>query len=105
MRTARSSANSVVTVLVQYSAYGFDHPGYPRWLINALLEWQKNAEPCDMFTSFDLMPIWNKNFCNTSSRDLPPLRVTDVFSPDLEPGRAPHRPFATMPSPGLACGV
>ncbi|MGI9087932.1 MAG: hypothetical protein ACR2HH_09370 [Chthoniobacterales bacterium] len=30
-------------VLLQYSAYGFDRLGYPRWLLRALADWKKNS--------------------------------------------------------------
>jgi hypothetical protein len=51
-------------VLVQYSAYGFDRFGYPRWLIKALLDW-KGESPGTLVIMFHeiwaFWPIWNKN--------------------------------------------
>jgi hypothetical protein len=52
------------TVLLQYSAYGYDHLGFPRWLIEALLEWKmKNrGRLCVMFHEiWTFWPWWNKN--------------------------------------------
>ena len=31
-------------VLLQYSAYGFDRLGYPRWLIKGVLDWKKESQ-------------------------------------------------------------
>jgi glycosyltransferase involved in cell wall biosynthesis len=51
-------------VLVQYSAYGFDRFGYPRWLIKALLDWKRES-PGTLVIMFHeiwaFWPIWNKN--------------------------------------------
>lgn len=72
-------------VLVQYSAYGFDHYGYPRWLINALLQWKKESQGtlAIMFHEiWTFWPIWNKNYLlqQMHRRDLRRLlRVTDVL--------------------------
>jgi hypothetical protein len=52
-------------VLVQYSAYGFDHFGYPRWLINALLDWKKESSGALVIMFHEIWtfwPIWNKNY-------------------------------------------
>jgi hypothetical protein len=52
-------------VLVQYSAYGFDHHGYPRGLIKALLEWKKGSHRslAIMFHEiWTFWPVWNKNY-------------------------------------------
>lgn len=52
-------------VLVQYSAYGFDRFGYPRWLIKALLDWKKESQGilAIMFHEiWTFWPIWNKNY-------------------------------------------
>ena len=71
-------------VLVQYSAYGFDRHGYPRWLIQALLEWKKKSQStlAIMFHEiWTFWPIWNKNYFlqQLHRRDLRRLlRVTDT---------------------------
>jgi len=52
-------------VLVQYSAYGFDHHGYPRKLIRALIDWKTKTggRLVVMFHEiWTLWPITNKNF-------------------------------------------
>ena len=52
-------------MLVQYSAYGFDHFGYPRWLINALLDWKKESSGALVIMFHEIWtfwPIWNKNY-------------------------------------------
>ena len=52
------------TVLVQYSAYGFDRFGYPRWLLNALLEWKKQARGKLVIMFHEIWTFWpllNKN--------------------------------------------
>ena len=52
-------------VLVQYSAYGFDRLGYPRWLIDGLLDWKQktNGRMGIMFHEiWTFWPWWNKNF-------------------------------------------
>jgi hypothetical protein len=69
--TARSAADLCARlpaargcVLVQYSAYGFDQWGYPRWLINGLLDWKARAggRLVTMFHEiWGRWPIWNKN--------------------------------------------
>lgn len=52
-------------VLVQYSAYGFDRFGYPRWLIKALLDWKKESNGVLLIMFHEIWafwPIWNKNY-------------------------------------------
>jgi len=52
-------------VFVQYSGYGFDRLGYPRWLIRALLDWKKKSRGflAIMFHEiWTLWPMWNKNY-------------------------------------------
>jgi len=71
-------------VLVQYSAYGFDPHGYPRWLIKALLDWKKESQSplTIMFHEiWAFWPFWNKNYIvqQLHRRDLRRLlRVTDA---------------------------
>jgi hypothetical protein len=71
-------------VLVQYSGYGFDGHGYPRWLINALLEWKKGPHRslAIMFHEiWTFWPVWNKNYLlqRLHRRDLRRLlSVTDA---------------------------
>jgi hypothetical protein len=51
-------------VLVQYSAYGFDRLGYPRWLINGLLDWKKHSRGSLVIMFHEIWtawPVWNKN--------------------------------------------
>lgn len=52
-------------VLLQYSAYGFDHYGYPRWLLRALLDW-KEATTGRLVVMFHeiwtFWPVLNKNY-------------------------------------------
>jgi hypothetical protein len=71
-------------VLVQYSAYGFDRFGYPRWLIKALLDWKRES-PGTLVIMFHeiwaFWPIWNKNYIlqQLHRRDLRRLlRVADA---------------------------
>jgi hypothetical protein len=71
-------------VLVQYSAYGFDRLGSPRWLIKALLDWKKDS-PGKLAIMFHeiwtFWPIWNKNYLlqQRHRRDLRRLlRVADA---------------------------
>jgi len=71
-------------VLVQYSAYGFDHHGYPRRLIKALLEWKRES-PGSLAIMFHeiwtFWPIWNRNYLlqQLHRRDLHRLlRVADA---------------------------
>ncbi len=52
-------------VLLQYSAYGFSHYGYPRWLVDALLDWKRKRRGrlCVMFHEiWTFWPWWNKNY-------------------------------------------
>ncbi|MDP9004041.1 MAG: glycosyltransferase family 4 protein [Verrucomicrobiota bacterium] len=52
-------------VLVQYSAYGFDRFGYPRWLIKALLDWKKESRGTLAIMFHEIWafwPVWNKNY-------------------------------------------
>jgi len=52
-------------VLVQYSAYGFDHHGYPRKLIRALIDWKikTGGRLVVMFHEiWTFWPVTNKNF-------------------------------------------
>ena len=71
-------------VLVQYSAYGFDRFGCPRWLIKALLDWKKESQGtlAVMFHEiWAFWPLWNKNYFlqTLHRRDLRKLlRVTDA---------------------------
>jgi hypothetical protein len=71
-------------VLVQYSAYGFDRFGYPRWLIKALLDWKKESQGTLAIMFHEIWafwPIWNKNHIVQllHRRDLRRLlRVTDA---------------------------
>ena len=71
-------------VLVQYSAYGFDRYGYPRWLIEALLEWKKETQGILAIMFHEIWafwPVWNKNYLlqQLHRRDLRRLlRVTDA---------------------------
>ncbi len=71
-------------VLIQYSAYGFDRYGYPRWLLKALLEWKKESQStlAIMFHEiWSFWPIWNKNFLlqQLHRRDIGRLlQVTDA---------------------------
>lgn len=51
-------------VLVQYSAYGFDPIGYPRWLIDGLIDWKREnlGRLGVMFHEiWTFWPWWNKN--------------------------------------------
>jgi hypothetical protein len=71
-------------VLVHYSAYGFDWLGYPRWLINGLLDWKKHSQGALMIMFHEIWtfwPIWNKNYFlqQLHRRDLRRLlRVADA---------------------------
>jgi hypothetical protein len=52
-------------VLVQYSAYGFDRFGYPRWLIKALRDWKKESRGTLSIMFHEIWafwPAWNKNY-------------------------------------------
>jgi hypothetical protein len=86
--TARDLCDRLPTpggkVLVQYSAYGFDWLGYPRWLINGVLDWKKYSQGTLMIMFHEIWtfwPIWNKNHIlqQLHRRDLRRLlRVADV---------------------------
>jgi hypothetical protein len=71
-------------VLVQYSAYGFDRFGYPRWLIKALLDWKKDSRGTLAIMFHEIWafwPVWNKNYFlqRLHRRDLGKLlRVADA---------------------------
>jgi hypothetical protein len=71
-------------VLVQYSAYGFDPHGYPRWLIKALVDWKRESQSTLAIMFHEIWafwPAWNKNYLlqRLHRRDLRRLlRVTDA---------------------------
>jgi hypothetical protein len=71
-------------VFVQYSAYGFDRFGYPRWLIKALLDWKKESQGALLIMFHEIWafwPVWNKNYLlqQLHRRDLRRLvRVADT---------------------------
>ena len=71
-------------VLLQYSAYGFDWLGYPRWLIHGLLDWKKHSRGALVIMFHEIWtfwPIWNKNHIvqHLHRRDLRKLlQVADV---------------------------
>lgn len=52
-------------VLVQYSAYGFDHHGYPKGLIRALIDWRMKTGGRLVVMFHEIWTFWpvtNKNF-------------------------------------------
>lgn len=51
-------------VLLQYSAYGFDHFGYPRWLLQALADWRENGGLLVVMLHeiWTFWPVLNKNY-------------------------------------------
>lgn len=52
-------------VLLQYSAYGFDQLGYPRWLLRGLLEWKKRSRGLLAIMFHEIWTFWpvlNKNY-------------------------------------------
>lgn len=52
-------------VLLQYSAYGFDHFGYPRWLLRALIDWKLRTRGLLVIMFHEIWTFWpllNKNF-------------------------------------------
>lgn len=52
-------------VLLQYSAYGFDRYGYPRWLLRALVEWKKRSGGLLVVMFHEIWTFWpvlNKNY-------------------------------------------
>jgi hypothetical protein len=71
-------------VLVQYSAYGFDRHGYPRWLIKALREWKRQSHGTLAIMFHEIWafwPVWNRNHIlqQLHRRDLRRLlQVTDA---------------------------
>jgi hypothetical protein len=71
-------------VLLQYSAYGFDRFGYPRWLIKALRDWKKESQGTLTIMFHEIWafwPIWNKDYIlqQLHRHDLRRLlRVTDA---------------------------
>ncbi len=51
-------------VLLQYSAYGFDRIGYPRWLLRALVKWKKSGGGSLVVMLHEIWTFWpllNKN--------------------------------------------
>lgn len=52
-------------VLLQYSAYGFDRHGYPRWLLRALVDWRKRSGGLLVVMFHEIWTFWpvlNKNY-------------------------------------------
>lgn len=52
-------------VLLQYSAYGFDRVGYPRWLLRELTNWKKNSNGLLVVMFHEIWSFWprlNKNY-------------------------------------------
>jgi hypothetical protein len=52
-------------ILLQYSAYGFDHYGYPRWLLRALTEWRERSGGSLVVMLHEIWGFWpvlNKNY-------------------------------------------
>lgn len=52
-------------VLLQYSAYGFDHFGYPRWLLGALADWKTKSGGSLVIMFHEIWTFWpvlNKNY-------------------------------------------
>ncbi len=52
-------------VLLQYSAYGFDRFGYPRWLLRALTEWKNRGGGLLVAMFHEIWTFWpllNKNY-------------------------------------------
>lgn len=51
-------------VLLQYSAYGFDHFGYPRWLLQALANWKdtRGSLVVMLHEIWTFWPVLNKNY-------------------------------------------
>lgn len=71
-------------VLIEYSAYGFNWLGYPRWLIHGVLDWKRHSQGVLLIMfheTWTRWPIWNKNYVlqQLHRRDLRRLlRVADV---------------------------
>ena len=52
-------------VLVQYSAYGYDRFGYPRWLLRALMDWKEQSGGVLVLMFHEIWAFWpvlNKNY-------------------------------------------
>lgn len=52
-------------VLLQYSAYGFDRVGYPRWLLRPLLQWKEKSGGLLVVMLHEIWtfrPLLNKNY-------------------------------------------
>ena len=52
-------------ILLQYSAYGFDHFGYPRWLLRALKDWKRASGGLLVVMFHEIWTFWpvlNKNY-------------------------------------------
>lgn len=52
-------------VLLQYSAYGYHHYGYPRWLLRALAAWKREANGVLVIMFHEIWTFWpvlNKNY-------------------------------------------
>lgn len=52
-------------VFLQYSAYGFNHWGYPRWLLRALFDWKLASAGrlvLMLHETWARWPWWNKNY-------------------------------------------
>lgn len=52
-------------VLLQYSAYGFDRFGYPRWLLRALIDWKEQSRGILVVMLHEIWTFWpvlNKNY-------------------------------------------
>ncbi len=53
-------------ILLQYSAYGFDRIGYPRWLLRELVDWKKTTPDSLLVVMlheiWTFWPVLNKNY-------------------------------------------
>ena len=52
-------------VLLQYSAYGFDRVGYPRWLLRELVNWKQKSGGLLVIMFHEIWTFWpllNKNY-------------------------------------------
>lgn len=71
-------------VLLQYSGYGFDRWGYPRWLLRALIEWKRRSGGVLVLMLHEIWAFWpvlNKNYIvqQLHRRDIAALvRVADA---------------------------
>src|SRR5215218_6745323 len=45
-------------VLLQYSAYGFDSHGYPRWLLRTLTDWKERAAGLLVVMFHEIWGLW-----------------------------------------------